>query len=132
MNCCVAISTGSSREIGGMRTVNGGLRPLTLARRCRKVAREFAGQFAKWIVPGGILALLPKCPACIVAYFAIGSGIGISLSTAIYLRMALVILCAAALAYFAVGLGRRLMIWIAPSRAPLENVVNGPKGHDCV
>ncbi|MFZ0275482.1 MAG: hypothetical protein WAL60_00950, partial [Candidatus Sulfotelmatobacter sp.] len=75
--------------------------PRRLARRCR----EAAG----WILPGGILALLPKCPACIVAYLAIGSGIGISLSTAIYLRMGLVILCVASLTYFAVSRGRRYL-----------------------
>jgi hypothetical protein len=67
--------------------------------------REAAG----WIVPSGILMLLPKCPACIVAYFAIGSGIGISVATAAYVRMGLVMLCMGALAYFVVIGGRRLV-----------------------
>lgn len=93
MNCCAAISTGSNPVSAEARTADGGPRLRTLARRCREVVG--------WIVPGGILALLPKCPACIVAYFAIGSGIGISVSTAIYLRMGLVILCAASLTYLA-------------------------------
>jgi hypothetical protein len=92
---------------GGARIAFGGPRLRTLARRCL--------EGAKWMVPSGIVVLLPKCPACIVAYFAIGSGIGISVSTAIYLRMGLVILCAASLLYFAVSRGRRFMERLAAS-----------------
>jgi hypothetical protein len=116
VKCCAAFSTGSSRETSGARTANGGSPLRTLARRCRETAGEFAGEFAKWIVPGGILALLPKCPACIVAYLAIGSGTGISLSTAIYLRWGLVILCVGSLVYFAVRHGRRFLVRLAASQ----------------
>jgi hypothetical protein len=64
-------------------------------------------QIAGWIVPSGILALLPKCPACIAAYIAIGSGIGISVAAATYLRTALVVLSLASLTYFAASRARR-------------------------
>jgi len=114
VNCCAPISTGSKSVTVGARIANGGPRPLTVAQRCREVAG--------WIVPGGILALLPKCPACIVAYLAIGGWIGISVSTVIYLRVGLVILCVASLSYFAVSRGRRYVarrLEAAPSQKHL-------------
>ena len=84
-----------------MRAAIGGPRPPTLARRILNGAR--------WIVPGGVLALLPKCPACLVAYFAIGSGIGISIPAAVYIRWILIILCVASLLYLAASRGRHFL-----------------------
>jgi|HubBroStandDraft_1064217.scaffolds.fasta_scaffold89690_3 hypothetical protein len=99
--CCANVSTGVSCHTNEVRAVPSGP-------HLRKSALRI-GDSARWIVPTGILALLPKCPACLAAYFAIGTGIGISMSTAIYLRMALVILCTGSLLYFTATHGRRFI-----------------------
>ena len=39
-----------------------------------------------WVLPSAILVLAPKCPACLAAHVALWSGLGLSLSTAAYLR----------------------------------------------
>jgi hypothetical protein len=69
------------------------------ARRCVGVA--------SWLGPGAALALIPKCPMCLAAYVAMFSGIALPFSTAAYLRLALIGVCVASLAYLAVRKLRR-------------------------
>jgi hypothetical protein len=66
----------------------------------RSFARRSLDLTAK-VVPVAILAVLPKCPACLAAYVALGTGIGISLTAATYIRLSLVVVCVASLVYFA-------------------------------
>jgi hypothetical protein len=89
--CCKDAACGSGTEPHAARTAARDLRPPTYARRCLDVAG--------WVVPGAVLALLPKCPACLAAYVAIGTGVWLSISTATYLRMALVISCVALIGF---------------------------------
>ncbi len=71
------------------------------ARACCRRGRASA----RWIVPGAVLAILPKCPVCFAAYFAV-VGIGLSSSTAAYMRWTLIAMSVAGLAYAALRLRR--------------------------
>lgn len=66
--------------------------------------REFAG----WVLPGATLILLPKCPLCLAGYIALGTGIGLSVSGATYLRLLLIVLCVTTLFYAAIRQVSRL------------------------
>jgi hypothetical protein len=60
-----------------------------------------SGEIAGWIVPSALLALLPKCPACLAAFIALATGVGVSVATATYMHSALVILLVSLLTYLA-------------------------------
>jgi hypothetical protein len=61
----------------------------------------------QWIFPAALLALMPKCPLCVVAYVALFSGIGISVSTARWIQILMLALCLGSSAYLAVRFWRR-------------------------
>jgi len=50
------------------------------------------------VLPGALLALMPKCPLCPAAYVALGTGFTISYSSAHFLMRALTALCIGMLA----------------------------------
>ena len=51
-----------------------------------------------WILPGAMLALMPKCPICLAAYVALCTGFTMSCSSAHILMRTLTALCIGALA----------------------------------
>lgn len=59
-----------------------------------------------WLFPAALLALFPKCPACLAAWVAAATGLGLSFTTAGYLRILLGVACVAALLYWAVRVVR--------------------------
>lgn len=65
--------------------------PTTLAQRLFNIA--------SWVVPGAVLALVPKCPVCVAAYVALLTGCGISLAAAGTLRLLLIGLSVSALTF---------------------------------
>ncbi|HXN13191.1 MAG TPA: hypothetical protein VN865_08805 [Candidatus Acidoferrales bacterium] len=103
-HCCETDPIGGGARPFAARTASSEPRTPSFARRGLDIAR--------WIVPGTVLALLPKCPMCIAAYIALGTGVGLSVSAASHLRMLLVILCVASLSYLAAGRGRQLVTGI--------------------
>lgn len=58
--------------------------------------------FLAWSFPSAMLALVPKCPACLAAYVALWTGLGLSLTTATYLRWVILVICIASLLFLTV------------------------------
>jgi hypothetical protein len=78
----------------GERIVEGDPHPPSFLRRSLDLTAK--------VVPVAILAVLPKCPACLAAYVALGTGIELSLTAATYLRVSLIVACVASLMFFVV------------------------------
>jgi len=57
--------------------------------------REVAGL----VLPGTLLALMPKCPMCLAAYVALGTGFTLSYTSAHLLLRGLTALCICTLAF---------------------------------
>lgn len=87
-NCSCGGATGSDHRKTTAAQTTG---PLTFRQRIVKTVR--------WLLPGITLALLPKCPICLAAYVAIGTGVGLSVTAATWLRTGLVVLCIGSLVY---------------------------------
>jgi hypothetical protein len=91
------------RRIGEMTATNES-NPC-VCRRADKAARARSGPIqsfldaAGWLVPGAVFAAMPKCPACLAAYLAAASGIGISLPAADLIRSGTLGLCLVLLAF---------------------------------
>jgi len=61
-----------------------------------------AREIFAWVLPSVILVLAPKCPACLAAHVMLWTGLGLSLSTATYLRWVLPFLGVASILFLTV------------------------------
>ena len=93
-NCCHINSSGNGNGEKEDRSIKIPAKQRTMVRRLSDTIR--------CAVPGTILVLLPKCPVCLAAWISVGTGFGISVSAAGYLRMALIIVCVGSLFYFVI------------------------------
>ena len=74
------------------------------AAKVRKSPRAIRGarQILAWLLPGIALVFVPKCPACLAAYVALWTGLGMSFATATYVRWVWLSLCIGALLFLVV------------------------------
>ncbi len=61
----------------------------------------------QWLFPATLLVLMPKCPMCVVAYVALLTGIGVSMSAARWIQILILAFCFTSLAYLALRYWRR-------------------------
>jgi hypothetical protein len=88
--CCNMLSSRSGNESPANVATDGLPAPSSRPRRSLTLTR--------WSLPGLVLILLPKCPACLAAYIALGTGLSLSVAASFYLRWYLLALCVAAIA----------------------------------
>jgi len=102
--CCEIAASNSRSEAVAPQSKGGRSQPRRLS-----VVR-WRLNAAGWLVPGAILALMPKCPMCLAAYVAVWTGVGLSLSAAANLRLSLLILSVSALLCLAVRYLSRIAV----------------------
>jgi hypothetical protein len=104
---------------GCRETSFGKLAPGPDATRGPQVRRRH--EIAGCMIPAAIAVLIPKCPVCLAAYIALATGVGISVSAANYLRIVLLILCIASIAFFGSRRARSVLAFASTKRSHDRN-----------
>ena len=78
------------------------------ALRVRRAPLQFLLDAFGWLISGTVFAAMPKCPACLAAYLAAASGIGISIPAAGLIRTSALSLCLILLVLLSARQTRRL------------------------
>ncbi len=79
----------------------------------RRLARRRTGAAAS-MLPGAVLALLPKCPLCLAAWLTVATGVGVSAPAAARVRGLIVVFWVAAMALAAAQIIRRRALRRSP------------------
>ena len=53
----------------------------------------------QWLIPATVLVLIPKCPICVAAYVALFTGVGISVTTARWIQVLMLVVCLGSLTF---------------------------------
>ena len=72
------------------------MNPASCCQNRGTLARRGFG-LAQWIIPGALLVVLPKCPACLAAYVLVWTGVGLSVATVGVFRTLILVCCVTAL-----------------------------------
>jgi hypothetical protein len=88
--CCNMLSARSGNENSANVATDGLPAPSSRPRRSLTLTR--------WSLPALVLILLPKCPVCLAAYIALGTGLSLTVAASSYLRWSLLVLAVAAIA----------------------------------
>jgi hypothetical protein len=97
------------------------MKTLVLPRKCRCRSNPNAlrarrgGEIAGWLLSAATLVMMPKCPACLAAYVAVATGIGISFPTATCLRIIMIAACTFSMAYLAAKSFKRYRVINRPA-----------------
>jgi hypothetical protein len=73
-------------------------------------------RLAGWLLPGGLLVLMPKCPMCLAGYVAVFTGAGLSVAVAQGLQVAVIAGFVASLVVF----GRALFVRKTPGTKVMD------------
>ena len=77
-------------------------------------------EFAKMMLPAIVFTIIPKCPVCLAGYIALSTGIGLSITTATYVRIVLIIICILSVLYFVVKHVRRFVVNVESSNVKAQ------------
>lgn len=98
MNCCC----NNDEPVGGVPSTS----PTAISNPSAMPGRLL--NVLRWALPVTVLALVPKCPACVAAYVLLLTGVGLSFPVAAAIRWALIAVSFATLGFLLLSPARRV------------------------